>query len=69
MTVDDVKGLPIARKVQLMEALWEDLRVHFEAMDLPQQQKDLLDQRRTRAQDGTARILDWDTVKGSIGRA
>lgn len=68
MTAEDVKALPIDRKIQIMEAIWEDLRGRFEQMDLPQSQKDLLDQRRARVREGEACLVDWDSVKGMIGR-
>jgi putative addiction module component (TIGR02574 family) len=69
MTAEDVKALPINRKIQIMETIWEDFRDRFDRLDVPQPQKDLLDGRRARVRDGVARLLDWDAVKGSIGRA
>jgi putative addiction module component (TIGR02574 family) len=68
MTAEDVKTLPIERKIQIMEAIWEDLRGRFERSELSQQQKDLLDLRRARVREGSARLLDWDSVKGALGR-
>lgn len=68
MTVEDVKALPIERKLQIMEAIWEDFRDRFDRLELPQQQKDLLDRRRARVREGAAELLDWDVVKGTIGR-
>jgi putative addiction module component (TIGR02574 family) len=68
MTVEDVKALPIDRKIQLMEVLWEDLRARFECLEVSPQQKALLDQRRARVQQGAAQLHDWDAVKGTIGR-
>jgi len=59
----------MVQKIQLMEAIWDDLRDRFEQSEVPQRLKDVLDQRRARAREGTAAILDWDTVKSSIGRA
>lgn len=69
MTVEELRALPLAQKMQIMEAIWEDLRDRFEQAEVPQRQKDLLDQRRARVRDGSARILDWDSVKSGIGRA
>lgn len=69
MTVEELRTLPLAQKMQIMEAIWEDLRDRFEQAEVPQRQKDLLDQRRARVRDGSARILDWDSVKSEIGRA
>ncbi|MBI4026990.1 MAG: addiction module protein [Verrucomicrobia bacterium] len=69
MTSAELKELPITEKIQIMEVLWEDLRERFDRMDLPQAHKDLLDQRRSRVEEGTAKLLDWDAVKSTIGRA
>jgi putative addiction module component (TIGR02574 family) len=68
MTAEDVKALPMDRKIQLMEALWEDMRERFERLDVSPQQKELLDRRRARVQQGAAQLHDWDSVKGTIGR-
>ena len=68
MTAEDVKVLPMDQKLQIMEAIWEDFRDRFDRLDVSQQQKDLLDRRRARVQEGAADLLDWDSVKGTIGR-
>ena len=68
MIAEDVKALPVERKIQIMEAIWEDFRDRFERLDVPQQQKDLLDHRRARVREGAAQLLDWESVKGTIGR-
>ena len=65
----DVKTLPVEQKLQIMEAIWEDFRDRFERWDVPQQQKDLLDHRRARVREGAAQLLDWDSVKGTIGKS
>ena len=69
MTAEEIKTLPISRKIQIMEAIWEDLRDRFEHLDLPPQLKELLDERRARVQNGSAQLRDWDSVKSSIGRS
>lgn len=68
MTVQDVQKLPMAQKLQIMETIWEDLRGRFDQLELSQEQKDLLDDRRARVRDGTSRLLDWDSVKSTLGR-
>ena len=68
MTAEDVKALPIDRKLQIMEAIWEDFRDRFDRLEVSPQQKDLLDRRRARVQKGEAQLLDWESVKGTIGR-
>jgi len=68
MTGQEIKALPIDKKLQIMEAIWEDFRERFDQFDVPQQQKSLLDLRRARVRDGSAELLEWDAVKGAIGR-
>lgn len=68
MTAEDVKALPISQKLQIMEAIWADLRDRFEHLELSPQFKELLDQRRGRVRNGSAQLLDWDSVKSTIGR-
>jgi putative addiction module component (TIGR02574 family) len=69
MTAEDVKALPIDRKLQIMEAIWDDLQDRFERWDVPLQQRRLLDQRRARVREGAVQLLDWDSVKEKIGRS
>ena len=69
MTAEDVKALPIDRKIQIMEAIWEDFRDRFDRLGISQQQKDLLDLRRARVRNGEAQLLNWESVKGTIGRS
>jgi len=52
--------------MQIMEAIWEDLRERFDRLEVTQQQKDLLDRRRARVREGSAQLLDWEAVKGTI---
>ncbi len=68
MTTEEVKAMPVDEKIRLMEAIWEDFRDRFDHMEIPREQKELLDQRRARVREGKARLLDWDSVKGTIGR-
>jgi putative addiction module component (TIGR02574 family) len=67
MTAEDVKALPIDRKIQIMEAIWEDFRDRFDRLEVSPQQKDLLDRRRATVRNGAAQLLDWESVKGTIG--
>jgi hypothetical protein len=68
MTAEDVRTLPVERKIQIMEAIWEDFRERFERSEISPQQQQLLDRRRARVREGVARLLDWDAVKGTLGR-
>lgn len=68
MTAQEIKTLPVSQKIQIMEAIWEDMRERFEQLELSPRLKALLDERRARVRDGSAQLLDWDAVKSSIGR-
>lgn len=68
MTADEVRTLPLAEKIQLMEVLWDDLRERFDTMDLSDRQKALLDGRRAAVENGSSQLHDWDLIRSSIGR-
>jgi putative addiction module component (TIGR02574 family) len=69
MITDEIKRLPIEQKIQIMEALWDDLRERFERAEIPASVRRLLDERRERVHSGQAQLLNWDSIKGTIGRA
>jgi len=51
-----------------MEAIWEDMRSHFEESPVSRELIDILKERQARVERGEARLLDWDKVKFAIGR-
>ena len=67
MSIAEVKRLPLAEKLQIMEAIWEDLRARAEAVPVPEWHKDLLDERRKAVEDGREEVLDWETIKDALG--
>ncbi len=69
MTVADIAKLTLREKLQVMEAIWEDLRRSVDAMDVPEEHRRILDERRGRIESGDAKLLDWDQVKHTLGRA
>ena len=52
MTAEEIKALPIERKMEIMEAIWEDLRAQAERVPVPQWHRDLLDERRKAVEQG-----------------
>jgi hypothetical protein len=65
MSIAEIRRLPFAEKLQIMEALWEDLRAQAELVPVPQWHKDLLDERRKAVADGREELLDWNSIKDS----
>jgi putative addiction module component (TIGR02574 family) len=66
MSIAEVKQLPLAEKLQIMEAIWEDLRVQAGSVPVPQWHRDLLDERRKAVEEGREELLDWDSIKDSL---
>jgi len=67
MIAEDVRALPLPQKLHLMEVLWDDLRGHFDGLELSEIQKQLLDLRRKRVQEGKATLVDWDAARTKLG--
>ena len=68
MTVQQIKSLPTEEKLRIMEALWEDLRDHYDAAPVPAEILALLHDRQDRVAKGQAKLLEWDQIKSAIGR-
>jgi hypothetical protein len=68
MSIAEVNKLTLREKLQIMEAIWVDLRQHVDVLDAPKEHRDLLDSRRGRVDSGQAALHDWDQVKHTIGR-
>ena len=67
MSIGEIQQLPLSEKLQNMEAIWEDLRLHEDQVPVPQWHKDLLDARRKAVDENREEILDWDEVRNSLG--
>ena len=61
-----IDQLSLEEKLQIMEALWEDLRSRAEDMPVPQWHKDVLDTRERMIETGEASFEDWDSAKKRI---
>ena len=66
MSIAEVKQLPFAEKLQIMEAIWEDLRAQAERVPVPEWHQELLDKRRKAVEQGREELLDWDSIKDSL---
>ena len=60
--------MDLPAKLQLMEALWDDLSRLPDQLESPEWHKEVLDERRGRLAAGEERILDWETAKAEIRR-
>ncbi|MFP4068853.1 MAG: addiction module protein [Opitutales bacterium] len=65
----DVKDMTNEEKLLTMRNLWEDMRESINNAPETSEITELLDQRAARVESGEAELLDWDRVKGRIGRS
>ena len=66
--IPDLKLMTLEEKLLTMRNLWDDMRKNLEDSTESKDICTLLDNRFTRIESGEAELLDWDRVKGSIGR-
>lgn len=60
--------MPLREKLQILEAIWDDLSARVDEMAVSPTVRELLDERIDRIQSGAVEVHDWDSVKFSIGR-
>ena len=63
-----IDSMTLEEKLQAMEALWEDLSRHEEAITVHDWQKQILDDRERLVEEGKAQFLDWEQAKKEISR-
>jgi hypothetical protein len=66
MNTLQIDQMTLEEKLRVMEALWDDLCRHEEAVPVPQWQKNLLDERARLIEQGYARFNDWESAKKRI---
>jgi hypothetical protein len=58
--------MSISEKLQLMEALWEDLSRNVEALESPEWHREVLEERERRIVSGEAGFSSWEQAKADI---
>jgi putative addiction module component (TIGR02574 family) len=66
MSIAEIHQLSLSEKLQIMEAIWDDLRARADELPVPQWRKDLLDARLKAVSECREKTLDWDEVKHSF---
>lgn len=66
--IPDVKTMTTEEKLLTMRNLWDDMRQNLDHSVESKEICALLDERVARVESGEAELLNWDKVKGSIGR-
>lgn len=63
-----IEKMTIEEKLEAMEALWNDLRRHQDAIIVHEWQKQVLDERERLVYEGKAEFIDWEQAKKDITR-
>jgi len=66
MSPESVFNLSPAEKLQLVEDLWDDLSGNPAEIPVQPWQRDELDRRKQRMQDGLTETATWDEVRARI---
>jgi len=60
--------MSLPAKMELLEALWDELSRAPEQLESPEWHKDILEERRKRLQAGEETVSDWEAAKEDIRR-
>ncbi len=66
MSIAEIRQLPLGEKLQIMEALWEELSREPDQIPSPDWHGDVLLERERRVQEGTESFIDWETAKKQL---
>jgi Putative addiction module component len=58
--------MTVPEKLQVMEALWEDLSRHSDVFESPEWHRDVLEERERCIVSGEAKFTDWERAKADI---
>jgi len=58
--------MTLSEKLQVMEALWDDLSRNADTLESPEWHRDVLEERERRIASGEARFTDWEEAKADI---
>ncbi len=67
MSLIDIEQLSLGEKVQLMEQLWDSLKVEVSEADSPSWHQDILKERKKLFSEGKVECYTIDEVKQKLG--
>ena len=66
--LDQILGLPVEERLQLVEDIWDSIAATPEAVPVPDWHKRVLDERERQIEAGKATFSDWETAKERIAK-
>ena len=67
MSITDIKKMPFAKRLQLMEQIWDTLRDESEYMDSPDWHAGILKERKEAFESGQIRSYSIEEVRQKLG--
>ena len=65
-TTFPIKQMTVPEKIQLMEALWADLSLQAEAVELPEWHGQILQETSRRVAEGQETAVEWEAAKREL---
>lgn len=62
MSTAELAALAPTEKLKMLEFLWDSLRPEVESLPVPQEHRNLLDERRDKVQSGKSKLVSWEQV-------
>lgn len=66
MSIAELRKLPPAEKLKIIETLWSDLAADENTMPSPAWHKSVLDARRERVASGKGKFVEWEKAKREL---
>ena len=63
MWTAELAALAPTEKWKILEFLWDNLRPEVESLPVPEEHRNLLDERRGKAQSGKSNLVAWEQAK------
>jgi len=62
MSSAELAALAPTEKLKMLEFLWDSLRSEVKSLPVPEEHRNLLDERRDKAQSGKSKLVSWEQV-------
>jgi putative addiction module component (TIGR02574 family) len=66
MSTAELAALAPTEKWKILEFLWASLRPEVESLPVPKEHRNLLDERRDKAQSGKSKLVSWEQAKRKL---
>ena len=69
MSTAELAALAPTEKWKILEFLWDSLRPEVESLPVPKEHRNLLDERRDKAQSVKSKLVSWEQVAARLSHS